>query len=810
METYMKGNCKSRIINLFIIYSKNNSINGNGTMIWIETHEKYTGHWENNLQNGYGVHTWFEKSSNFRGLRNRYVGEWKNGVRNGYGVFFYSDGSKYEGYWENNEKCGFGVFYFKNGSEYIGQFQNDRMMDYNTEGIVAIRTKEGEEKEDTTQGKKTTVLTSTSVRKESGLELPKITKPPIIEAKSSKLEVIIESNNETPMKGVSSPTKKGENKKVEPFLKFNKKPSQSKPVINKKEEKPIKRESLKERKDNLILKKDIKGSEKNIFANDKNSLYLASARAIMGNNLNQFRSLIDLSDIVETEGKFEETEKDIENVLQRNITEIRKWYYKLLNCDTNDVENFFNSRAGTLLTNPNFEDEIQINPQSPNSDNVNSLLQDDKIGLCLELKDLWKFFRDYGIISKELTIAQLNRNFYKNPKNLTEMFLIPEDLPKNEKYKKIYGMIEKSAKIFNKKHDIYSKQNLKRPKQSGGAGNEYDLYYCEDEIDIKDYAFNFHYHHHVIVLRQFYEAIVRAAYLKYLNLDSPLYKKVELLISKCKTKNQKERIGKSHNSKSNLFTSGIMHELSQQLINPISNEQKQKNAEHQFIETFIDKFECLLKPIFNKLYYSQQEKKCSEENENDITLTHRFIFNGLIMKSEIMKKYYGTKELYSELITYYHKEKKIGFSSKKEQFEYYETLFDLEIIFYEFCELVFLISKKYFLDNCINEEDDSKYDTIIEHLWEIIKSNEDFNTVKQIKCAKYTYSYPINQTHILIQQNIDDKLEKEHIKLLKRYEKLRYENERKQMDIEKETNAYVPDFIPQGDDADFLSEESDD
>ena len=90
-------------------------------MIWVDKHEKYTGQWENNLQNGYGIHIWYETSSTFRGLRNRYVGEWKKGLREGYGVFFYSDGSRYEGYWENNEKSGFGIYYFKNGTEYRGR-----------------------------------------------------------------------------------------------------------------------------------------------------------------------------------------------------------------------------------------------------------------------------------------------------------------------------------------------------------------------------------------------------------------------------------------------------------------------------------------------------------------------------------------------------------------------------------------------------------------------------------------------------------------------------------------------------------------
>ena len=800
-------------------------------MIWVDKHEKYTGQWENNLQNGYGIHIWYETSSTFRGLRNRYVGEWKKGLREGYGVFFYSDGSRYEGYWENNEKSGFGIYYFKNGTEYRGRFLHDRMMDYNNEGIVAIKTNQENNEENTTVGKKQSIISSSST-----IELPKIDNHPKLDSKSSKLEVIIESNNETPMKGGPTPSSKGSDKAVNQF-KFNQKKIKSKPslkpnqpTIPEKENTKVQKEQIKKAEPKKIILPLIKeprpsvinqpnsnkNSTKNMFANSKNSIYLASNSAIKSNDINHFKSLIDLSDIIETQSSFEQTEKEVENILQRNISEIRKWYFKMLKVDSNDVDNFFNSRAGTLNTNVNlnFEDEIQVNDQggNPNNENANAhnLLQDDKIGVCLEMKDLWKFFRDYGIISTELTIAQFNRSFFKSEKNLMEMFLIPEELPKKEKYKYIYSLIGKSNKLFDSKQEKYTKKDISKDINKNNI--HYNLYYCEDENDFKDLSFNYHNYKHVIVLKQFYEAIVRAAYLKYANEDLSLSQKVEKLISKCRIRNPKDKQHtKSHISKSNLLTSGIMHDgPQQQLNNPLTNEQKQKNAEHILIDTFITTFESLLRPIFLKLYYLQREDCCDEDNRNDITITHRFIYNNLILKSEIMKKYYGTKEHYSELITYYYKEKKLGFFSKKEQFEYYETLFDLEIIFYEFCELVYIMSAKYFSDNGITQEDNSKYEPILDHIWEVIRTNDDFNTIKRIKYAKYSYTYPIMQSHVMIQKNLDEKIEKDHIQLLKRYEKIRYEHERKQMDIEKETNAYVPEVIPEGEDGDFPSEDSDD
>ena len=209
-------------------------------MVWIETHEKYTGQWVNNLQNGFGIHTWFESSTNSRGFRNRYVGEWKEGTKHGYGVFFYSDGSKYEGYWENDEKHGFGVFTFKNGTQYIGKFVHDRMFDFNSEGIVEIS--KGTILDTNTFERTTTSgQVNVNVRKKLKVKLPKIEshkKAPQEMKKSSGLEIIMENNDEaSPTKGAINSGSLNEETKTNKRLLLSTNNTQTSNKFNKKKNK---------------------------------------------------------------------------------------------------------------------------------------------------------------------------------------------------------------------------------------------------------------------------------------------------------------------------------------------------------------------------------------------------------------------------------------------------------------------------------------------------------------------------------------------------------------------------------------------
>ena len=471
---------------------------------------------------------------------------------------------------------------------------------------------------------------------------------------------------------------------------------------------------------------------------------------------------------------------------------------------------------------------------------LNPTFGDDKIGTCLELKDIWKFFRDYGIIGEDLTIADFDRIFYRGKKNAEEMFLIPEELPRRNIYKFLELMVRKSEEKFKLVHEKYIKftekeknmydKNISRKTLYGvnnvssgktsiankakenvkkGQNKDKDdisLYYEEDEENSELITFDFHNHHNPVLLRQFYEALIRAAYAKYYNSDMKLYQKIELLTSRFSSKTSgkngdKSLIEKSKTKKlSRLQSKSLQNSLNNTqndlnastiqmpIMGPDGNiilslEQKQKNLEHIKIDAFIVKFAVLIKPLFVKLYYVQNElNNFHKENAkiNEQTLSHRFVFNNVVKKSELISKFYGKREQYCEFITYYFREKRIFFKTKLEQFKYYESLFDLDMVFYEFCEFIFLICTKYINANKLNDED-KNYIEVINHLNQLIRGTKEFKNKIIIKKAKYNYTYPILKSHILKKMQEDEIIRINQINLIDRIEKVRYIHERQNL-----------------------------
>ena len=145
------------------------------------------------------------------------------------------------------------------------------------------------------------------------------------------------------------------------------------------------------------------------------------------------------------------TLKEISNSILRNLIDLKKAYSKLLKINFDDPDYFFFNKMGSTLTNT-LEDDGNVN----NSYNNNNQ-KDDKIGVYLELKDMWKFLREHGIIDENFSIAQFDRIFYRGKKNIEEMFLVPDNIPRIQIYDYIYLMIKKSLRQFKNKYENFVK-----------------------------------------------------------------------------------------------------------------------------------------------------------------------------------------------------------------------------------------------------------------------------------------------------------------------------------------------------------------
>lgn len=395
---------------------KNNKRNGEGVMHWKTTNEKYTGHWDDGYQSGFGTHIWLEGSGENKLLRNRYVGYWRKGLRHGQGTFYYSNGSKYEGEWHDNLKHGVGIFTFEDGTTYHGPFENDRMVNRSLQGVAQIGTSETEKQE--TSG--------------------------------------------------TSPKKTN---KVKP-----------------------------------------KGGKE-----EKGGKVVASNRVKKEVESNPFKILIDISDLVELENNPAEVEKEVQNILLRYNSEIKKWY------------KVYSKKIEATKSEESF---------------------------ALTLRQVWRFFRDTQIVSSDSTLAIVDRVFNQGRKN---HFTI---LGEKDKHKfhlvasKIGEWRPTTDQSNGKQSPPLLESNVRHEESKGnkdGSGNnaldskhpsqigenvgdsfiiektdnvkiessKLDMLDSDSDEEIEEFAEldaeNLHDSSKAILQRQFFEAIVRACHVSYAN-----------------------------------------------------------------------------------------------------------------------------------------------------------------------------------------------------------------------------------------------------------------------------------------------------
>ena len=662
-EGVICGKCriKWKSGNLFDGELADNKLNGNGYMVWNDKNEKFTGRWANNLQNGFGVHIWYDKKlGNNKFFRDRYVGNWKDGKRDGYGKFFYSNGTIYEGYWKNDKKEGFGILFFQDRTKISGAFKNDIFINNLQNKVINNNYNNKNEIK-----KRIPIKTMKSIRRTSIRSISSDTSKAVDNNTSRKLDVIKEGKNEE-----------------------NQEKNKNEEISNKSRQK-----SLNDKKERIIKSID---------------------------EIKIPISLEDLTPVIAIEKK---TYKELDNLILRNLSLISHLY--MYSCGKEDIKSSdigLSTASPSMISEPKsmFKQLSQGIKKEQNSkdkniileENNNIVLQNDEkkekvidydniynndLYFSLDFKSYWKLLRECGLITPKFSLAMVDRMIFQNPDNEIEMFLIPDELEKLNKNKDSYDTIYNFIyqKILNSKNlfDIKYKSQIDQCSLLlyGSFPQNPPIDYIQKEELEKNIkkvnCLNYHDEKNIILLRFFYEILIRLAYLRFnneeeeLTLEARVKKLFDLLKAFFKMR-RKTGIDSSITAIS--------------IVDP-----KLRNFD-TVLEMFIDSHYQILKNIFIDLYQYSCGKEKSYKSY-DMTISYQFFFDKIIKNSEKLSELFEDKLQYIDLISLFYKDRKVCSNNYEyiemenvEIFDYIESLYEYEMIFREFCELIFNISRKFF------------------------------------------------------------------------------------------------------------------
>ena len=546
-------------------------------------------------------------------------------------------------------------------------------------------------------------------------------------------------------------------------------------------------------------------------------------------NIDGIKIPLFLDDLIFIEPDLNKYLKPIDNLLLRNLSLITHIY--LVSCGKEDIKSsdigmstvlsdgrsvFNKSSPKKLSINQNIQEQKKLIMEAQQLENEaqkegKKIIDYDNIynndfSFCLNLKKFWKLMRDCGLISPDFTLAQIDRIIFQNKDNYIDMFYIPVFFEKNNKNRELFDDIYDYLyqKIYRAKKDFDDKNKIN--KEINNLEFESKNKYEDD--------FNYHEEKNVILLRYFYEILIRIAYVKF--PEENFENRVKILFDTLKTYFRSKR-----KSGSDLSDTMICF-LDPKIKNPI-----------QTIDTFINNNYITLQNLFNELYLHSCDNETCAKN-CDKTITYRYFYENIILNNEIFSKIFENKMHYIDLITLFFKERRITSTNidtidmpKFEILLYIEKVLDIEMIFYEFCELIFFICRKYFqfkhivleeeqkpkhnkVDETkrikkktrrikLNEEDKESTKSVIDYkstkmlpqieekiksedhylnvINEIIKTKDEFINKNKINLIN-KYYYPQLKTHLII----EDLMEQERLRKLeeerKEKDRIRYNNER--------------------------------
>ena len=634
-------------------------LHGDGYMIWYNENKKYTGHWENNLQNGYGIQIWFEGKGEHKYLFNRYIGEWKNGKRNGYGVFYYSNGAKYEGTWKDDSKDGFGIFIFHEGKKFIGLFKDDHLC-----GNIQNQISES------------IVLKYLNDYKSKFLKPEKRPISPKKNVKRKNINSTFGSGNQT-NKAKLSTMQRRDSKPTFPFTNNNLDIQSP----NKKENE--KKQNLQNDQNqnapnvvNIIQPEILPSKIKNInfdkFHTDYQVIeenyekFLPKTKP--NKTLNRFIPFLQYKKISFFEPDIFQFKKEIENIILQNLTEIRRWYQYSNRLVLESEENRLK------------REEKIFSPQE--------CVYTNKVYLCMELKDLWRIMRDSGIMSAQFSLSCFDRMFYYDDYNKTDIIFInkisdeQENIYKelyekltnfknnfafeNQAYVLYYYMTENSEinkylyniidkyeikSNLNNKEDINKRDQINKENQ---LIDKYDELFSEKDIKYEKsnkLCFDINNSHNPLLLYQFYNSLLYASilYFAFSRNDLKANEKFKKIIDFINSSKPNFKRGGSKNKTG-------MSKLESSFVNKaneaLNEAQRIRNYDYMLIDDFYKDYSSKLVPIFEKLFTLSKHGRFY--NKNDKTLDYSYFYYNIIKKIELLKDIFTNKLAYIGIIKHFH------------------------------------------------------------------------------------------------------------------------------------------------------------
>ena len=587
-------------------------------------------------------------------------------------------------------------------------------------------------------------------------------------------------------------------------------------------------------------------------------------------NIDEIKLNISINDIINSEEKNMKSLKELDNLILRNLSVITHLY--LYECGKEEIKAMdinFSTLASNNLNESKINRLSRRNTKTGNENNNNNLKQSDSqtfqtekkvekiidydnvcnndLYFCLDFNDFWKLIRECGLITENMSLAMINRILFQNPDNNIDMFYIPDILIKeyqkncNEEekekiYNYIYYKIKKSKIDFENKYKEQIKKSYSLIYGNNNIENDLNKENEEMSKDIEKYIIDFGCHEgkNIILLRYFYEIIIRLAYIKYNDPKMTLFSKTKKLLDEMKSFLKAKM--KSGNSEDIIYASILMTDPKLKSIDIL-------------LGKFISDYYIVLYNIFKELY----EYSCSNEssyNSTDMTLTYRFFYDNIISKSEPLLKVFEDKLEYIDIISLYIKNKKVTSNNYNsvsklyigtEIMEYIDKLLDIEMIFLEFCELIFFISRKYFIFYGMNKEEETntinsnnmnktvrsvkkgktkrfnsnkkieKFDKEEEKTnsenkeTKEVKETENYNIIlnliicekdKLLQKDKYEginkYTFPVLKTHRMIYEHMENEKKRKIEEEKKERERIRFTNERKLLKDE-DINMYRED-----------------